>query len=71
MSSNRPPEPLNLERDLPTTEEDVAAQQRLRVGRPLSFEKYIRFLASFEPPSYEELHRKRGPHGDKPFELIP
>jgi hypothetical protein len=63
-------EPLNLERDLPTTPEDVAAQRRLRAPRPLGFEEYLRFLASFESPSRDELRRKRGPRG-APFELIP
>ena len=71
MSSSETSERLNLERDLPTTEEDVAAQRRLRFGRPLSLEDYFCFLASFDPPSYAQLRAKRGPRGDTPFELIP
>jgi len=63
-------EALNLDRDLPTTAADVAAQRRLRASRPLTFEGYLRFLASFDPPSCDELRRKRGPSG-APFELIP
>ncbi len=70
MSSNQPPEPLDLERDLPTTKEDVAAQRRLRGGPGLSFDEYLQFLAGFEPPLYEELERKRGPRGNSPFQLI-
>jgi hypothetical protein len=60
---------LNLERDLPTTAEDVAAQRRLRAGWSLDFDEYLRFLASFEPPSHEELRRKGGPRGEQAFEL--
>jgi hypothetical protein len=62
-------EPLNLERDLPTTATDVAAQRRLLAGRSLTFEEYLRFLASFEPPSHDALRDKRGPRGERSFEL--
>jgi hypothetical protein len=71
VTSKGPSERLNLERDLPTTPADIAAQRRLRAGRSLTFEKYLRFLASFEPPSHEELRRKRGPRGERAFELPP
>jgi hypothetical protein len=70
-TSKEPSELLNFERDLPTTPADVAAQRRLRAPRPLTFEGYLRFLASFEPASYDDLRSKRGPSGDGPFELIP
>lgn len=70
-SSNRHSDRLNLERDLPTTPDDVAAQRRLRAPRPLTFEGYLRFLAGFASPSRDELRRKRGPRSDAPFELIP
>jgi hypothetical protein len=69
-SSNRPSDPLNLERDHPTTPEDAAAQRLLRAPRPLTFDGYLRFLARFEAPSRDELRRKRGPRGDAPFALI-
>jgi len=69
MTSNRPSDRLDLERDLPTTPEDVAAQRRLRVSRVLSFQSYCRFLASFDPPSAERLRRERAPRGDEVFEL--
>jgi hypothetical protein len=71
MTSKNLSEPLNLERDHPTTPADVAAQRRLRAGRTLTFDEYLRFLASFEPPSPAELRRKRGPRGERPFELFP
>jgi hypothetical protein len=61
--------PLNLERDLPTTATDVAAQRRLRAGRSLTFEEYLRFLTSFEAPSHQRLRDKGGPQGERPFEL--
>jgi hypothetical protein len=32
---------LDLERDLPTTAEDVAVLNRLRYGRSLTFEQYV------------------------------
>ena len=70
-SSNGPFEPLNLERDLPTTPDDVAAERRLRVPSPLTFEGYLRFLAGFACPSRDELRIERGPRGDTPFQLIP
>jgi hypothetical protein len=62
---------LDLERDLPTTPDDVAAQRRLKARQWPGSEQYLRFLASFDPVSPEELRRKEGPRGDSPFELIP
>lgn len=67
MSSNHDPEPLDLERGLPTTAEDVAALKRLRY-RCVSTEDYLRFLRSLAPPTTEELRRKPGPKGP-PFRL--
>lgn len=67
--SNDPADHLDLERNLPTTARDVEAQGRLRGGRALDFEGYLRFLAGFEPPTHEELRKKPGPRGDVPFEL--
>src|SRR5688572_7156911 len=62
---------LNLERDLPTTPKDVAAQRRLKAKQRLSSDQYLRFLAGFDPASSDELRRKPGPRGDSPFELLP
>ena len=64
-------DPLNLERDLPTTLEDVAAQKRHKADQRPDTEDYLRFLARFDPISPDELRRKRGPRGDSPFELLP
>jgi hypothetical protein len=66
--SNGPADPLDLERDLPTTTRDVDAQGQLR-GSCSHFEGYLRFLAGFEPPTHEGLRKKPGPRGDVPFEL--
>ena len=69
MSSRRPGEPLDLSRGLPTTPEDVAALRA--ASRPyVSPEELVRFLASFPPPTTEELRRKPGPRGE-PFRLGP
>jgi len=71
MRSNRAGKRLDLQRDLRTTEADVAAQRRFRTGPLLGLEAYLRFLAAFESPSHEALRAKRGPRGDSPFELRP
>lgn len=71
MGSDDPKRPLNLDKDMPTTPRDVEAQRKLRLATPVNLEGYLRFLARFEPPSYERLRAKHGPRGDKPFELLP
>jgi hypothetical protein len=60
---------LDLDRDLPTSPEDIAALRRLRSLPGLDFDQYLHFLSSFPPPSNEELRSRRGPHGDEPFVL--
>ena len=64
------PEPLlELDRDLPTTPEDVAALRRAReASERLSPSEYSDFLRALGKPSIEELRRRRGPHSE-PFEL--
>lgn len=55
---------LDLERDLPVTEEDVAVLRRLHLDVALSPEEYGRLLAQFGHASIEELRRRpvfRGP----------
>jgi hypothetical protein len=69
MKSNGWAELLDFERDLPTTPEDIVALQRLRGYPRLDFDGYLRFLASLEPPSPEELRSRKGPRGDSRFEL--
>lgn len=66
MSSKRP-EPLDLERDLPTTAEDVAALKRIREGRRLSFAEYLRFLS--RQPSDGPSRRRKTHEGQEPFAL--
>jgi len=69
MKSVRPGKPLDLDSDLPTTKDDVEALRRLRQTPRLTFEEYLRFLAQFEQPPTEDLRKRRGPRGDRPFEL--
>ncbi|HET7291006.1 MAG TPA: hypothetical protein VFM88_01150 [Vicinamibacteria bacterium] len=59
---------LDLDRDLPTTAEDVEALHRLRRLPPMTADEYLRFLASFAPPSAEALRARPGPRGE-PFTL--
>lgn len=68
MTSQREPGLLDLERDLPTTAADVEALRRHRPG-PMSWDEYLRFLASLPPLSSESLRARPGPRGDRPFEL--
>jgi hypothetical protein len=64
--SSKRPEPLDLERDLPTTAEDVAALKRIREGRRISFAEYLRFLSRLQLPA--RVPRKTH-EGHEPFEL--
>jgi len=68
MSSSDSPDRLDLERGLPVTPADVAAQRRLRVHSALSLADYLAFLESVPAPAYEELKRRRCPRGE-PFIL--
>lgn len=61
------PEPLDLERDLPTTREDVAALAAVR-RLPVSAAAYEQFLRSLGDLPYDALLARRGPHGEL-FEL--
>jgi hypothetical protein len=67
MRSNDPSEPLDLERGLPTSPEDVAALWRLKAG-PVATDNYLVFLASLPAPSHEALRARPGPRG-VPFTL--
>ena len=69
MSSTERPEWLDLERDLPTTAEDVAALRLLRRHPTMGLDSYFRFLRSFPAATVEELARRRGPRGSEPFAL--
>ena len=69
MKSSRRPDALDLERDLPTTAEDVAMLRRLRQHPPMDLDAYFRFLATFAPATPEQLASRRGPTGWEPFVL--
>ncbi len=62
---------LDLERDLPTTAEDVVALRRLRRHEAMDLDSYFQFLASFPPATVEELAARNGPRGSEPFALPP
>ena len=66
--SSKRSEPLDLERDLPTTAEDVAALRRIRESRRISFADYLRFLSRLQLPSRATRPRKTH-EGQEPFEL--
>lgn len=66
--SSKGPELLDLERDLPTTADDVAALRRIRESRRISFADYLRFLSRQKPPDGPTRRRKTH-DGQEPFEL--
>lgn len=69
MSSKKKPELLNLERDIPTTPEDIRA---LRENRPKPAADWLEQLTklSKQIPNVEEVRRRRKTFvGCEPFEL--
>lgn len=60
---------VDLDRDLPTTAEDVAALRRARSLDRLDLDGYLRLLAQLPVPTLSELRARRGAMGDRPFEL--
>jgi len=68
MSSADRSEPLDLERGLPTSPEDVVALRRLREGAVVSQAEYFRFLSRLPPPRLADLRARKGPRGE-PFRL--
>jgi hypothetical protein len=60
---------LDLDRDLPTSAEDILALRLARSETIQDVTTYFAFLASFPPPTRFELAAKKGPSGLKPFEL--
>jgi len=68
MRSDAPPERLRLDRDPPTTAEDVAALERVRRLPAPDTATYLAFLLSLEPTSTETLRTRAGPSGP-PFTL--
>ena len=71
MRSDERSEALDLERDLPTTPEDVLALRRAKSLGRLDLEGYLDFLAQLPEPAVVNPRSRRGPRGDRPFELGP
>jgi len=69
MKSSDRSEVLDLERDLPTTAEDVEALRQVRLLAPLDLDGYLRFLSQLPPPAVTDLAAKRGPKRYLVFEL--
>jgi hypothetical protein len=69
MQSANSSELLELDLDLPTTWEDVAAQRRAKNCQQLSLSAYLDFLANLPQVSLAELRRRKHPDGIKRFEL--
>ncbi len=65
--SSKYSEPLDLDRDLPTTPEDVAALKRIREHQRLGFADYLEFLSRLELPDHGV--RRKTHEGYEPFEL--
>lgn len=66
MSSSDSGDALGLDRDLPTTAEDIAVLNRLRYGRRLTFEQYLECLAALTAP----VRARSRVMGGAPFDLI-
>jgi hypothetical protein len=60
--------PLDLERGLKVTADDVRALRAAQPG-PMTVEEYLRWVAQFPAPSYEELRRRPGPARGPMFRL--
>ena len=69
MSSSDSADGFDLDRDLPTTAEDVAVLNRLRYERRLTFDQYLEYLAALDAPSAARLRSRPAP-GGAPFDLI-
>ena len=69
MSSSDSGDVLDLDRDLPTTAEDIVLLNRLRYGRRLTFDQYLECLAALDAPSVARW-RSRPAVGGAPFDLI-
>jgi hypothetical protein len=71
MKSRKSSGLLDLDRDLPTSRDDVIALRSARGSDIADLKTYLEFLARFPAPSTEELRAKKGPRGPQPFELKP
>ena len=69
MSSKKPSEMLALEKDLPTTPEDVRALRENRPKASADWFAQLQSLADQFPPSEEALRKRKTFAGCEPFEL--
>jgi hypothetical protein len=60
---------IDLDRDLPTTREDVTALRRVRNLGTLDLERYLDFLSQLPPPGVPAPVQKPKPRGGRPFVL--
>jgi hypothetical protein len=68
VKSRKEPDLLDLERDIPSTEDDTRALRRSRTPA-LDFEAYLSFLESMRDVDPAILARRKGPSGDERFPL--
>lgn len=68
--SGPPSKTIDLDRDLPTTREDVAALRLARRTGTLDPEGYLEFLSRLPPAAASALRARPGPRGEAPFDLI-
>jgi hypothetical protein len=59
----------NLNRDLLTTDADIAALKHSRNMHIRDIQDYLKFLANFRDAPICILRTRKGPTGDKAFEL--
>jgi hypothetical protein len=59
----------NLNRDLLTTDADIAALKHTRKMQKLDLRDYLKFLSNFQDAPTRFLRARKGPTGDKVFEL--
>ena len=69
MRSSDRSKALDLDRDLPTTAEDVAALRRVSRLQPLDLDAYLRFLSQLPALPATSLRARHCPKDDLPFEL--
>ena len=69
MDSKRPSDLLNLERDIPTTPEDIRALEENRPRGGADWLQQLEELSKQFPVSPEELARRPTFEGCEPFEL--
>lgn len=67
MDGNEPSDPLDIERDLPTTEEDIRVLRELR-SVPLGPD-WLDRLTQLSEAFPEDLHSRKTSEGWEPFEL--